>query len=62
MLATPRLIAGGGFQGRDGRNQAGVARIKGPDQPVPPVAAWLGTAAAVAAISDPHRCPLTGPV
>ena len=62
VLATPRLIGGGGFQGCDALDQAGVARIKGLDQLLPPVAAWLGTAAAVAAISVPHQCPLTGPV
>lgn len=62
MLATPRLIAGGGFQGCDALDQAGVARIKGLDQLLPPVAAWLGTAATVAAISVPHQCPRAGPV
>ena len=62
VLAAPRLIGGGGFQGCDALDQAGVTRIKGLDQLLPPVAAWLGTAAAVAAISIPHQCPLTGPV
>jgi Ca2+-binding RTX toxin-like protein len=62
VLATPRLIGGAGFQGCDALDQAGVARIKGLDALLPPVAQWPGTAAAVAALSVPGFCPLTGPV
>jgi Ca2+-binding RTX toxin-like protein len=62
VLATPRLITGGGFQGCDALDQAGVARIKGLADLLPPVAAWPGTAAAVSALSVPGFCPLTGPV
>ncbi|MEP7017976.1 MAG: peroxidase family protein, partial [Actinomycetota bacterium] len=62
VLATPRLVGGGGFQGCDALDQAGVARIKGLDALLPPVSAWLGSATAVAAISATGRCPLVGPV
>jgi len=62
VLAVPRLITGGGFQGCDALDQAGVARIKGLDQLLPPVAAWPGTADAVAALSVPGQCPLSGAV
>ena len=62
VLAIPRLIGGGGFQGCDALDQAGVARISGLGTLLPPVSAWLGNAAAVAALSASGRCPLTGPV
>src|SRR5471030_1724754 len=62
ILANPRLIGGAGFQGCDALDQAGVARIQGLAALLPPVSAWLGTAAAVAAISVPGHCPLVGPV
>ncbi len=62
VLAVPRLITGGGFQGCDALDQAGVDRIKGLVDLLPPVADWPGTAADVAALSASGRCPLVGPV
>jgi Ca2+-binding RTX toxin-like protein len=62
VLATPRLIGGGGFQGCDALDQAGVARIAGLGALLPPVASWLGTAAQTAALSTGGVCPLSGPV
>ncbi|GAB4006128.1 peroxidase family protein [Nocardioides ultimimeridianus] len=62
VLANPRLITGGGFQGCDAIDQAGMNRIKGLGALLPPVAQWLGTAADVAAGSASGRCPLSGPV
>ena len=62
VLSVPRLIGGGGFAGCDALDQAGVNRIKGLDALLPPVAQWLGTSAAVAALSAMGQCPLTGPV
>jgi Ca2+-binding RTX toxin-like protein len=61
-LATPRLVGGAGFTGCDAIDAAGLARIKGLDQILPPVSAWVGDAAAVAAISASGQCPLVGPV
>ncbi|GAB3861833.1 hypothetical protein GCM10028801_26400 [Nocardioides maradonensis] len=62
VLANPRLIGGGGFQGCDAIDQAGMNRIKGLNALLPPVAQWLGNAADVAAISASGRCPLSGKV
>jgi Ca2+-binding RTX toxin-like protein len=62
VLATPRLIGGAGFQGCDALDQAGVARISGLAALLPPVSAWLGTAAETAALSTQGICPLNGPV
>ncbi len=62
VLATPRLIGGGGFQGCDAIDQAGLDRISGLAGLLPPVASWVGTSAAVAALSTGGVCPLTGPV
>src|SRR5471030_2035688 len=62
ILANPRLIGGAGFQGCDALDQTGVARIKGLAALLPPVSAWLGSSAAVAAISASGGCPLVGPV
>ena len=62
VLATPRLITGGGFTGCDALDQAGVDRISGLADLLPPSSAWLGTAADVAALSASGACPLTGPV
>ncbi len=62
VLATPRLITGGGFQGCDAIDQAGLDRITGLAPLLPPVTAWLGTATAVAALSVSGRCPLSGAV
>jgi Ca2+-binding RTX toxin-like protein len=64
VLATPRLIDGrtGGFSGCDALDAAGVARIKGLDALLPPIAQWPGTAADTATLSAGGRCPLTGPV
>ena len=64
VLATPRLIDGrtGGFTGCDAIDQAGLNRISGLSAILPPVSAWQGDAAAVAALSASGFCPLTGPV
>jgi Ca2+-binding RTX toxin-like protein len=62
VLARPRRIGGAGFLGCDALDQAGVARIPGLAALLPPVGAWPGTAADVAAISAAGRCPLSGPV
>ncbi|WP_221177033.1 peroxidase family protein [Nocardioides pocheonensis] len=62
VLANPRLIGGGGFQGCDAVDQAGLNRITGLAALLPPVAQWPGTAADVAALSASGRCPLSGPV
>ncbi len=62
VLATPRLISGGGFSGCDALDQAGVARIPGLAALLPPVADWLGTAVETAGLSAAGRCPLVGPV
>jgi Ca2+-binding RTX toxin-like protein len=62
VLATPRLIGGAGFVGCDALDQAGVARVQGLADLLPPVSAWPGQAADVAAASASGRCPLTGPV
>src|SRR4051794_7205970 len=62
VLSTPRLISGGGFTGCDALDQTGVARIKGLAALLPPVTAWLGTAAQTASLSVSGSCPLTGPV
>ena len=61
-LATPRLIAGGGFSGCDAIDVTGRDRIAGLADLLPPVAQWPGTAAEVAALSASGACPLTGPV
>jgi Ca2+-binding RTX toxin-like protein len=62
VLATPRLVGGAGFTGCDALDQAGVARVNGLADLLPPVAAWLGNAADVAALAASGRCPLTGKV
>ena len=62
VLSVPRLISGGGFSGCNALDQDGVSRIPGLSALLPPVTAWPGTAAAVAALSVSGRCPLTGPV
>ncbi|MFM6848968.1 MAG: peroxidase family protein, partial [Terrabacter sp.] len=64
VLATPRLIDAttGGFSGCDAIDQAGMARIGGLSDILPPVAQWQGTATAVTALSASGSCPLTGPV
>ncbi|GAB2765825.1 hypothetical protein GCM10027039_28310 [Terrabacter koreensis] len=64
VLAVPRLIDAttGGFSGCDAIDQAGMARIGGLSDILPPVAQWQGTATAVAALSASGSCPLTGPV
>ena len=62
VLANPRLVTGGGFTGCDAIDADGLARIKGLDALLPPIATWQGTAAEVAAISASGQCPLTGPV
>ena len=62
VLATPRLIGGAGFVGCDALDQAGVARISGLADLLPPVAAWPGNATDVAARAASGRCPLVGPV
>jgi Ca2+-binding RTX toxin-like protein len=61
-VSNPRLVGGGGFTGCDAIDAAGLARIKGLDQLLPPIATWQGTAAEVAAISASGQCPLSGPV
>ena len=61
VLATPRLIGGAGFPGCDALDQAGVARIKGLAALLPPVAAWLGTAAETASLSASGRVPADRP-
>lgn len=62
VLGTPRLITGGGFTGCDALDQAGVARIKGLADLLPPVSQWVGTAAETSSLSVSGFCPLTGPV
>jgi Ca2+-binding RTX toxin-like protein len=62
VLANPRLITGGGFTGCDAIDQAGLDRIPGLEAILPPVSAWLGNAADVAALSASGTCPLTGNV
>jgi Ca2+-binding RTX toxin-like protein len=62
VLATPRLIGGGGFTGCDAIDQTGMNRIKGLSALLPPVADWIGTAAETASLSASGACPLTGPV
>jgi len=62
VLSTPRLITGGGFQGCDAIDQAGLDRISGLAALLPPVAAWLGTAAETTSLSASGRCPLVGKV
>jgi Ca2+-binding RTX toxin-like protein len=62
VLATPRLIGGAGFTGCDALDQAGVARITGLAALLPPVSAWVGTAAETSSLSAAGTCPLTGPV
>jgi Ca2+-binding RTX toxin-like protein len=62
VLSTPRLISGGGFTGCDALDQAGVARITGLSDLLPPVAQWVGTAAETSSLSVSGYCPLTGPV
>ncbi|MDQ2751071.1 MAG: Ig-like domain-containing protein [Actinomycetota bacterium] len=62
VLSTPRLIGGGGFTGCDALDHAGVARITGLADLLPPESAWLGTAAETASLSASKFCPLTGKV
>ena len=62
VLSTPRLVGGGGFQGCDAIDQAGLDRISGLANLLPPVSAWLGTAAETTSLSASGRCPLVGPV
>ncbi|MCU1659711.1 MAG: heme peroxidase, partial [Pseudonocardiales bacterium] len=62
VLATPRLITGGGFTGCDAIDQAGLDRISGLDALLPPVASWLGTAAETSSLSVSGQCPLVGKV
>ncbi|MEP7089988.1 MAG: peroxidase family protein [Nocardioidaceae bacterium] len=62
VLSTPRLISGGGFTGCDAIDQAGLDRISGLSDLLPPVATWQGTAAEVAALSASGACPLSGKV
>ncbi|MDQ1659067.1 MAG: hypothetical protein QOD41_4150, partial [Cryptosporangiaceae bacterium] len=59
--AVPATVGGGGFQGCDALDAAGVARISGLDQIVTPAMLTV-PAATVAAISTPGYCPLTGNV
>ncbi|MEP6817750.1 MAG: Ig-like domain-containing protein, partial [Marmoricola sp.] len=61
-LATPRLVGGAGFTGCDAIDQAGLDRITGLSDLLPPVSQWVGNAADVAALSASGVCPLTGPV
>jgi Ca2+-binding RTX toxin-like protein len=61
-VANPRLVGGGGFIGCNAIDAEGMARIKGLDALLPPIATWQGTAADVALISASGQCPLTGPV
>jgi Ca2+-binding RTX toxin-like protein len=56
---VPRDQGGAGFSGCDALDQAGLNRISGLDDLVPPL---TGSAATVAANSAGGRCPLTGPV
>ncbi|MDT7549688.1 MAG: hypothetical protein QOE84_2082 [Actinomycetota bacterium] len=62
VLATSRLITGGGFTGCDALDQAGVARIKGLGALLPAASTWLGTAAETTGLSASKRCPLVGKV
>jgi len=62
VLATPRLITGGGFTGCDAIDQAGLDRITGLAALLPPVASWTGDAGQVALLSASGRCPLVGKV
>jgi Ca2+-binding RTX toxin-like protein len=61
-MATPRLLGGGGFIGCDALDADSLSRISGLADLLPPVSAWPGTAADVAAISAAGRCPLSGNV
>ena len=62
VLSNPRLVGGAGFTGCDALDQAGVARITGLAALLPPVSAWVGTAAETSSLSATGVCPLTGPV
>lgn len=56
---VPSTIGGAGFTGCDVLDQAGLNRISGLDDLVPPLTTPL---AGVEAISAPRSCPLSGPV
>src|SRR4051794_8836780 len=62
VLSTPRFISGAGFQGCDAIDQAGLNRITGLAAILPPVTAWLGTAAETTSLSASGACPLVGKV
>jgi Ca2+-binding RTX toxin-like protein len=62
VLGAPKFISGGGFSGCDAVDAAGLARIKGFDQLLPPIGTWTTDAAVVAGLSVSGVCPLTGPV
>ena len=62
VLANPRLISGGGFTGCDAIDQAGLDRITGLADLLPPVADFPGTAAETASLSASGACPLEGKV
>lgn len=60
--ATPRLLGGGGFTGCNAVDQAGLDRIGGLADLLPPISSWVGEAADVAAASASGSCPLSGKV
>src|SRR4051812_148401 len=62
ILSTPRLVGGAGLQGCDAIDQTGLNRITGLSAILPPVTAWLGTAAETTSLSASGACPLTGRV